>query len=595
MATKYDIVPSSKEIENEDRSASRRDDLGLWNSIHAWYLFALHPAASIGFVACMLRGINGQHFQTGSPSSAFQTDTPLYQTQINGIVSLALVGIRLLASACTALLVWRMIFVLLDKEGITLAELTRMNNYRIPILPRLKTRSQLLWSSWAVMLVLFLWPPNFAAPLANSSLSWTPSAKISGSSTSIIMPSLGNASDLEPVGSQDWRMTSLINAAVMTGMDPGYAFNNIEDHPLRRYFHPSVNITNSSRISANLPYAKFQVKWKDAPDAFLQKRLPNSLFTDFVDPSPGANTLSRFDGSVILVREDPYEPNSPFDAPNESNVFMGSRLVAVQVSTHHDTFDLNGSYTDADLACTSISPYLGTLPGPAQFPLIQNSTPQSGYTDCYQIGAVTVTAGTYAATDCEILSAGSFAKIATSVISQDAINIQADWIAPVAFEMMSEIMKESLLLNYTQQYIANDLDTYTTGMLTLAYHAAWSYVMESLGATNETASLRMAAPMVQAGVGKGKLYVWLAMNLSLLVAAILMYVALSFSSVKAIRDITLTPLMADFSAVTSSEWGSGLRDAVTLSKEDHKLPRMKLCGDGTYNFVDEIGTQTHHE
>lgn len=215
--------------------------------------------------------------------------------------------------------------------------------------------------------------------------------------------------------------------------------------------------------------------------------------------------------------------------------------------------------------------------------------------DCYQIGTVTATAGLYAATDCNVLPAGPLAMSATCPPITDATNIKEDWIAPVAFEMISEIMKDTGMLNYTQQYMANNLDAYTTGMLTLAYHAARSSVMDTLGKDNETASLRKAEPMVQAGVSRGKLYTWLAMNLSLLVAAVLMYVALSFSSVKAIRDITLTPLMADFSAITNSKQGHGLRDAATLSEKDRKLPRMKLCGDGTYNFLDEIDVQTHQE
>lgn len=259
MATKYNIIPTSKEVENEYHSASRRDDSGLWNSIQAWYLFVLHPAASIFFVAYMFQWIDGHHFQTGSPSSIFQIKSPLYQTQINGLVSLALVMIRLLASACTALLVWRMIFVLLEKAGMTLAELTRMNNHRIPILPRLKTGSQLLWSGWAILLAFFLWPPNFAAPLANASLAWTLSAKISGSSTSITMPTWRNPSDFWSVCAPEWRMNSVLNAAIMTGTDPGYAFNS-SSLPLRRYFRPPVNMTKSSRISTTLPYADFQVK-----------------------------------------------------------------------------------------------------------------------------------------------------------------------------------------------------------------------------------------------------------------------------------------------------------------------------------------------
>ncbi|MDI1492666.1 MAG: hypothetical protein OHK93_005917 [Ramalina farinacea] len=594
MATKYNIVPTSREVESEDHSISRPDDSGLWNALQAWYVFVLHVASSIVFVACMLRWIDGHHFQTGSPSSIFQTDIPFYQTQINGLVSLALVIIRLLASACTALLVWRMILVLLEKQGLTLAELTRMNNYRLPILPRFDS---ILWSGWAILLAFFLWPPNFAAPLANSSLAWTPAAKIFGSSTSITMPTWHNATDFGQVNYPEWRMRSLLNAAIMTGTDPGYAFNS-PDLPLRRYFRPPVNMTDSSRISTTLPLAEFQIKWHDEGEDDLSDRLSNSTFTDFTAPFPGTYTASRRDGSVILVRDDPYDPDDEPNTPQGAEVFTSARSVAVRVSHYENGTRLeDGSLANADTPCPNISPWFGQLPGPAQAKVSFTLGGEGQFmgADCYQIGTVTATAGIYAATDCEILSAGSLAKSATCFLAQNASTIKEDWIAPVAFEMMSEIMKDTVMLNYTQQYMAEGLDAYTSGMVTLAYHAAWSSVMDTLGADNETASIRVAEPMVQAGVSRGKLYVWLAMNLSLLVAAVLMYVALSFSSVKAIRDITLTPLMADFSAITNCRRGIGLRDAATLSRKDRKLPRIKLTADGTYNFVDEIGFQTRHE
>lgn len=600
MATKYDIVPPSQDVDDEYHDVSRRDDSGPWNSLQAWYLFLLHPAASIVFVAYMIQWIDGHHFHTGSPSSIFQTDFPLYQTQINGLVSLALVMIRLLASACTALLVWRMIFVLLEKQGMTLAELTRMNNHRIPILPRFKTRSQFLWSGWAILLAFFLWPPNFAAPLANASLAWTPSTRISSSSTSIIMPTWGNSSDFWNVRAPEWRMSSVLNAAIMTVTNPAYAFNS-SDLPLRRYFRPPVKITNSSRVSITLPHVEFQINWHDGEDDFSD-RLGNSTFTDFVRPLPGTYALSRSDGSVILVRDDPYDPDDPDDeptTPQQAKVWGLERLVAVKVSHYENGTRLgDGSLTNADTPCPNISPYFGDLPGPAQTKVKYEGDGGTNETlfmgaDCYQVGTVTAKAGLYAATDCNVLPAGSLAMSATcSLMTKDSTNFTEDWIAPVAFEMVSEIMKDTGMLNYTQLYMFNDLEAYTTAMLKLAYHAAWSSVMDTLGTDNETASLRMAEPMVQAGVSRGKLYAWLAMNMSLLVAAVLMYVGLSFSSVKAIRDITLAPLMADFSAVTNSERGSGLRDAATLSKKDRKLPRIKLSADGTYNFVDEIGMKT---
>ena len=74
--------------------------------------------------------VNDHDFKPGSPPSLFTSD--LYQTQVTGLISLALVITRLLAGLCSALLVWRTIFILPDRREMTLTELVRLGNYRIP-------------------------------------------------------------------------------------------------------------------------------------------------------------------------------------------------------------------------------------------------------------------------------------------------------------------------------------------------------------------------------------------------------------------------------------------------------------------------------
>jgi hypothetical protein len=58
----------------------------------------------------------------------------LYQAQVTGLVSLALVVLRLVSGSCSVLLAWRVVCVLLEKRGLTLTELTLTINWKLPLL-----------------------------------------------------------------------------------------------------------------------------------------------------------------------------------------------------------------------------------------------------------------------------------------------------------------------------------------------------------------------------------------------------------------------------------------------------------------------------
>lgn len=322
-------------------------------------MFFLHLVASLILFVCMTRWVDGFDFQTGSATSIFQIETRLYQTQVNGLLSLALVLVRLLASSCTALVVWRMIYVLLEKEALTLTELTRLNNYKVPILPRLKSKSRMLWFSWVTMIVVFLWPSSFSAPLANSSLAWNLSQSL-GPPSPISFAAWGK-SDFWFLRAIEWRMKSVMNAVVMTGSDPEYAFGQT-DLPLRRYFHPSIMMSDNSTVSTTLPYFDVQLRWIDAGSDDHSSNIDNSSFTDFVNP--GSSVPSRLPGSVIVVRNESWHPM--MDAPSDAAILVAQRLIAVHVSTYNnETLLKNGSFATEYIPCRKRTLALGD---PPEFP-----------------------------------------------------------------------------------------------------------------------------------------------------------------------------------------------------------------------------------
>ncbi|KAK2690685.1 hypothetical protein QWA68_010487 [Fusarium oxysporum] len=109
----------------------RSDDRGLWNGCKSWYIFLIHIGLAIGIMVLVIQ-IDGRHFKIGSVSTVFTFHSRLYQAQVTGLLSLALVSLRLVAGTGSALLAWRIIFILLEKCGVTLVELTRLLSLCVP-------------------------------------------------------------------------------------------------------------------------------------------------------------------------------------------------------------------------------------------------------------------------------------------------------------------------------------------------------------------------------------------------------------------------------------------------------------------------------
>lgn len=90
----------------------------------------------------------------------------------------------------------------------------------------------------------------------------------------------------------------------------------------------------------------------------------------------------------------------------------------------------------------------------------------------------------------------------------------------------------------------------------------------------------MAEDIVSVSIGHEKVFVWLGMNLTLSIAAILACIAQWSSRTNHINDTTLAPLLMDLTEVTHNSRAAGLCSAVDLSKKDREIPRLMWKGQG---------------
>ena len=570
---KYEPVIGEGKHETTHKCVIRSDDHGILNHCKAWYLPFIHIAACVALLVCIEQLVNDHDFQTGSPPSFFAH--PLYQAQITGLISLSLVLIKFIGGACSALLVWRTVYIILDREGLTLAEVMRMIKFRVPIVHRTPSKNWLLWSVWVALVVTFLWPAEFASPLATSAVVWIPSTRLASKPTSIPTQSVDGSADWGFLFYPELRFKALLSAVFMAGEDPGYAFNS-QEMSLRRYLSSEQAIPSGSFLDITVPYFEAELQWVDASDELRFQHVGDSRFYDVAN----LDVNSRSNGSVAILRND---TSVTFNStPQAAEIYSGTKIVTIKVNTLNVNMSLSdGTIVDQNTTCPTTSSSLGQLPNVTQH---EESFYGSGTSiwlgkDCFLIAEAAITAGKYQGKNCESGSAGKSAYAATCVMPNSTDAVEADWLSETTVEFLSEMMQYIVMVDLTSQWMPNNLEGYTTGMLRLAHHAIWSSLTDKMGKSQETATATLAETVIRAEVDRTKMLTWLIMCGTLTVSAVLVAIGQSYSSVKAVRNATLAALLLDTSEIAHESRTTGLCSAVKLNKEDKKLPRLTFAGD----------------
>ncbi len=587
---RHEENPSAKPLLNQTATEFgppcllRADSSGLGNLFSAWYPFLLHTAACVLLFVVVLIWIDDHDFSTGSPESTIRIPDRLFQTEVNGLISFGLVLIRLLGSWCTSLLVWRMIFMLLTKRGMTLKEIAFLDEWHMPMLPGREPRRSLLWTCLAIITTGLLWPRMFAAPLANSSVAWIPSVRLSSEPRPLSVPKVDQGSNWGGMVYDGTRIAVVVNAAALALREPSYAFDRTSI-PTRRYF--SSNSTQSLKGVATLPLPYFDVsfRWIDASTDDKSAHVGDVSFSDVSNNSWDL----RRDGTMAILQDSIW--NTTKAEPKKVRIFDGKKTVAIKIATLEANERLpDGSFPTADSRCP-----LESIPFPVPDVEMADKKFAAGTEDfvgkdCYILAEATIKAGLHSGKDCNVSSASSGAYFATCTVPTGPTELESDWLTELTLDTVSEVLRYVLVLSIDRRgpdtkgvnpWIRGDLEGYMSSMLTLAYHATWSSYLDQLSTSNETISIVTSEDVVKADVDKTKMWGWLAMNLMLSLSAFLVYCAQWVSKAKTVRNTTLVALTTDFSEITHSHAAPGLCNAVELSKEDKKLGRMKLSDVGS--------------
>ncbi|KAJ9416620.1 hypothetical protein QL093DRAFT_2568028 [Fusarium oxysporum] len=414
-------------------------------------------------------------------------------------------------------------------------DLKRLLSLRVPILPAVETETSLRWSLWATCAIILMWPHSFAAPLASSSLLWIPGITLLNKETPALIGEIGPHTDWPAILYDDTRATAVISAAAMTANEPYYA-----------YFNTSEYMPTGSRVNLPLPYFAADVRWIDASSTNKSIYAGNAEYSDV-----GKLVGIRLVGATSIIMDQKWIPQGK--SPKNATIFHDIRLVAVQlpgVEPFDGPLAPDSSISERDRYRTTTKQF-GKLSPVAQHQVqIINGYKEISYYDCYMLAEVAITAGMYPARDCTVVTSDTTSQsYATCSVRRNDEALENDWLASLALDFTSETLKYTVLQNFSQPWISSDLDDYVTGMLTLGYHASW--------------------------IHKVKLYIWLGMNATLTLSAILVFGASMTVKTKRVRDTALAPLAMDLSDIVHSPGAWGLCNAVSLSRQDNELPRMR--------------------
>jgi hypothetical protein len=132
------VVPSAAVDEGphiHHRCIRRADDSTLADHLWARYLLPLHLISALVFTAITVSVINDRNYAVCDNGDSWWRsllNCGLAQSDVTSLISAALVLIRLVTSAWFTVPAWRVMYILLEKRGMPLAQMSNMVMFHWP-------------------------------------------------------------------------------------------------------------------------------------------------------------------------------------------------------------------------------------------------------------------------------------------------------------------------------------------------------------------------------------------------------------------------------------------------------------------------------
>jgi hypothetical protein len=420
-------------------------------------------------------------------------------------------------------------FIMLEKEGMTLTQAARLVNFHWPGMP---TSARRTYTLAILLMFLLLIPPQYIAPLASGSVTWKPT-QLYTSGTSVEI-SAANMTSLywQTLYFSEHRFDLSMGAAsrsVQIQNNDMFTTGKPEEVLLRRRL-PSLKSLAVGTILENitLPYILIDTfNWislsdfSTLPDWVTQVLNPDVLTLDFsTSQSP---TRITSEGSAVIAKpanfsQSPWYMNLPNTPP--PTIFSGTKYVPMLVRRINNV-----------CRCPSWSPTFGLIDDLVVYDMPTYNANGTCFADsCFAIAEVKLTAGQTICRNCQIAQSG-VVEARSSSPGKDGITVQPDPWVDVIFDMLPEVMSLMTVMNTTDAPEFDNPEGYLKGFISQAYQSSWNSIVDLLAysevAGNQYTATTVASvprPAIQALISKARMVSWFCLNLLLTFAGVVLMV-----------------------------------------------------------------------
>ncbi|KAG8822797.1 hypothetical protein FRC17_009462 [Serendipita sp. 399] len=545
---------------------------------------------AIAISAVLTSVIHTHQFRTSSTDDIFELrdvqiiflpfSQGLRQSDVVTLVSLASTLTRLLGGFCCGIACWRAVYILLEREGLSLADIDGLVSH-----PFLRPWP---WSIYRIMIscfaLLFL-SAELYSPILNGSISWETVTNTGSNGGALKGISQGWNSWMWRIPRTDYSVVVQAVILVMTGLvNARQAYDTSHTSDLWRVVDVARDLPiNSTLANITLPFFVIDsFEWIKDPDNTLDSTILNVTdsssgllnYTSSINPMNN----SPFPGTLALVPKTGL--NTTTIDPLQSTTVIGSYYVVMNMG-----ISLRGQTCEQQ-----IGQWYDNAPADLKYHAKYFRDTKSGlifgkYFHCLAFARVSVRAGVGQCTNCRITSR-------FTLRNETEMELLEDIMTEPAFHVMPEVSIMLSLANRTLLAPQMGLDRYIIDTLMQAYCGTWNALTDAnnwVGQPLET-EVRISVLLSAATVDRRRVVAWLVLNMCVAACcAAIVFVQASTGKRRVLVDATLAAVLLNATEVVGGlrkgdqggeEEEGGGRDVCNMSVllDDEKKMRVRLEG-----------------
>lgn len=546
-----------------ERTTQRRNGetrLGLYGKILS--VVILHLICCIGLAMTMTYALHGYHAVDATSSRYIYGRFKLRVSDVTTLISAALTVVKLLVSAWTGIIIWNCIFILLQRQGITLPHINRVMTYYIPPVPRHPT-------TWLlVLLLLLVVPQQLSSPLLSGAVGWGASFELGP---------VKEVASRNPIANAElWYWYGVWNVDKRAALRRAAAFASLAwagltpDHRHCRHLMNEDQLPiNSSIFNVVIPCIQIHsITWPEGPPSQEVRNL----------------TLNNYSEKISRVEDTPLHDNWSGNAAIYNPADL-DRTVPPQIDDTYrreypEPFLFSGEMTAVILIieqsrmndCKDLEENIFNMPR-FNNDTVWTSDTSGVYENCFSYAIVNFTAG--------VVTSPTSTYISSRVIEADKPDTDliiepGTWVKEATY-LMSDTMSMLSAMNTTSLGTWNNRTGYLDKLVRYSYLASWDSLFRGFDERNTSLEAYPRESTLKASVSHERVFGWLAISVLMTLSSILL---VTMPSLYRLRGIVIDGPAAALMTDPRGVLGDNCHDLTNLSYLTNKEGSGKEGSEG---------------